>query len=96
MRVNNISYDHVSIHSYDYRKPKVYFFKFMYREGAGFSDCNKILIGNWYLNWIWKRGYGMIANETTLHKKPNGTKINKYRSPYGLQQWAKPIPHGQQ
>ena len=37
----------------------------------------------------------MIANETTLHKRPNYTKTNKYKSPYGLQQWAKPIPHSQ-
>ena len=35
----------------------------------------------------------MIANETTRHRWPNDTEINIYRSPYGLQQWAKPIPH---
>ena len=29
---------------------------------------------------------GMIANETVLHKRPNDTEINNYRSPYGLQQ----------
>ena len=30
----------------------------------------------------------MIANETTLHKKPNDTEINNYsyRTQYGLQQ----------
>ena len=33
-----------------------------------------------------KRRYGMIAIETTLHKRPNDTEINNYRSPYGLQQ----------
>ena len=33
----------------------------------------------------------MIANETTLHKRPNDTEINKYRSPYGLQKWAKSV-----
>ena len=33
-----------------------------------------------------KRRCGMIANETTIHKRPNDTDINKYRSPYGLQQ----------
>ena len=33
-----------------------------------------------------KRRCGMIANETTLHKRPNDTEINNYRSPYGLQQ----------
>ena len=31
----------------------------------------------------------MIANESTLDKRPNDTKINSYRSPYGLQQCAK-------
>ena len=33
----------------------------------------------------------MIANETTLHKRPNDTDINNYMSLYDLQQWAKPI-----
>ena len=28
----------------------------------------------------------MIANKTALHKRPNYTEINNYRSPYGLQQ----------
>ena len=40
----------------------------------------------------------MIAHETTiqqLSKDQNETVINNYRSPYGLQQWAKPIPHSQ-
>ena len=32
------------------------------------------------------RRYGMIANETTLHKRPNDTEIYNYMSPYGLQQ----------
>ena len=35
---------------------------------------------------------GMIANETTLHKRPNETEINIFRSLNGLQQWAKPLP----
>ena len=35
----------------------------------------------------------MIAIETTLHKKPNATEINSYRSPYNLLQLAKLIPH---
>ena len=26
----------------------------------------------------------MIANETTLYKRPNDTEINNYRSPYGI------------
>ena len=30
----------------------------------------------------------MIAKETTIHKRPNDTDINNYRSPYGLQQSA--------
>ena len=37
----------------------------------------------------------MIANETTLHKRPSDTEINNDRSLYGLQQWSKPIPHSQ-
>ena len=35
----------------------------------------------------------MIADEKTLHTRPNYTEINNYRSPYGLQQWAKHIPY---
>ena len=35
--------------------------------------------------FIEKRRYAMIANETTLYKRPNDTKINSYRSLYGLQ-----------
>ena len=38
-----------------------------------------------YLN-IYKRSCGMIANETSLRKRPNDSEINEYRSPYGLQQ----------
>ena len=33
-----------------------------------------------------KRRCGMIANETTLHKKPNNTETNNYRLLYSLQQ----------
>ena len=42
-----------------------------------------------------KRRCSILANETTLHIRPNGTEINNYKSPYGLQQRAKPIPHSQ-
>ena len=37
----------------------------------------------------------MIADETTLQKRPIDTEINNYRSPYVLQQWEKPISHSQ-
>ena len=40
-----------------------------------------------------KRRCGILANETTLHQRPNDTEINSYRSPYSLQQLAKPIPY---
>ena len=35
---------------------------------------------------VYKKRCGMIANETTLHKRPNDTEIKNYRSPYSLQQ----------
>lgn len=35
------------------------------------------------------RGHGMIANDT-LNKRINDIAINNYRSPCGLQPWAKP------
>ena len=35
----------------------------------------------------------MTANETTLHKRLNDTEFNNYRSPFGLEQLANPIPH---
>ena len=37
----------------------------------------------------------MITNEITFHKRPNDTEINKYRSMYGLEHSAQPIPHRQ-
>ena len=37
----------------------------------------------------------MIVNDTTLHKRPNDTEMNSYRSPFGLQQIENPIPHSQ-
>ena len=40
-----------------------------------------------------KRRRGWIANDTTLHKTPNDTSINNYRSPYSFQQPAKLILH---
>ena len=42
-----------------------------------------------------KRRCGMIANETTLHKRSNDTEVNNYRAQYGHQQLAKPIPYSQ-
>ena len=42
-------------------------------------------------NFIFKKSRcDTIANETTLHKRPNDTEINNM-SPYGLQQLIKPI-----
>ena len=29
------------------------------------------------------RKYGIIVNETTLHRTPHDTEINNYKSPYG-------------
>ena len=45
----------------------------------------KLCFFTWFDNYK-KRRCGRIANETTLHKRPNDTEINHYRSPYGLQQ----------
>ena len=50
------------------------------------------LYKNLVSRYIWKRRRGIIANETTLHKRPNGTEM-KYRLPYGLQNLAKPTLH---
>lgn len=36
---------------------------------------------------------GMVANETTLHQKPNDKVNNNYRSSYGFQQCVKLILH---
>ena len=42
----------------------------------------RILMG---LGLLYKtRRYGMIDNETTVHKRPNDTEINSYRSSSGL------------
>ena len=37
----------------------------------------------------------MVANDTTLHKKPNDTVINIYWSLYGLKQSGNHILHNQ-
>ena len=42
------------------------------------------------VNIQYKKKIGSIANETTIHKRTTDTEINNYRSPYGLQQWARP------
>ena len=50
------------------------------------NDFN-LLEQNDHTGKIYKEeGSGMIANETTLHKRANDTEVKTYRSPYGLQQ----------
>ena len=47
----------------------------------GCTNCAAGIVLCLILIYIYKKRCGLIANETTLHKRPNDTEINSYWSP---------------